>query len=185
MDDINQKRIIISFGVALSVVATSIITWYIYSSITKSDDNDNDIENEHLNNNKNSKKSLYERLGGASAMDEAIDRFYIKVLSDDRVKHWFAKTNMAHQHKQQKSFLIAAFGGPNNYKGRPMDHAHAKLVKQGLNDSHFDAIAENLQNTLLEMGVEKSLVDEVITAAASLREEILCRGKYAACLEKY
>jgi len=168
--DMNEKDILVSVIVAISVVASAVIAWYAYSTMIKPE---------------SSKKSLYDRLGGAPAIDAAVNNFYVKVLSDDRVKHWFAKTNMAHQHRQQKAFLTAAFGGPNNYKGRPMDHAHAKLVKQGLNDSHFDAIAENLQNTLLEMGVEKSLVDEVITAAASLREEILCRGKYAACLEKY
>lgn len=131
------------------------------------------------------KKTLYDRLGGAPAIDAAVDKFYAKVLDDKRVNFWFEKTNMPHQVKQQKAFLTGALGGPNEYKGRTMDRAHAKLVKKGLNDSHFDAIAEILQNTLLEMGVDKDLVAEVIAGVAVLRDQILCKGKYAEILEEY
>mmetsp|Transcript_14347 Transcript_14347/g.26980 ORF Transcript_14347/g.26980 Transcript_14347/m.26980 type:complete len:166 (-) Transcript_14347:17-514(-) len=128
---------------------------------------------------KTSKKTtLYERLGGSAAIEAAVDKFYIKVLADSRINHWFAKTNMAHQHRQQKKFLIGALGGPNEYGGRTMDKAHAKLVKEGLSDKDFDAVAENLQNTLLEMGVDKDLVSEVIGAVAGLRDQVLCRGEW-------
>lgn len=125
--------------------------------------------------------SLFERLGGDAAVDAAVDKFYDKVINDVRIKHFFAHTNMTTQRKKQVSFMCMAFGKPGmKYQGLSMDAAHRRLVKEGMNDSHFDAVAEDLANTLLEMGVAKSLVDEVIVAVGGLREQVMCRGKWAA-----
>jgi hemoglobin len=68
-----------------------------------------------------------------------------------------------------------AFGGPNEYTGKDMRDAHAPLVEKGLNDSHFDAVATHLQNTLEELGVSADLVQEVMNIAGSTREDVLCR----------
>lgn len=38
--------------------------------------------------------SLYEELGGAPAVDAAVDIFYRKVLSDDRITHFFDSVDM-------------------------------------------------------------------------------------------
>ena len=46
-----------------------------------------------------------------------------------------------------------AFGGPNKYTGLDMRKGHAHLVKRGLDDSHFDAVVENLGATLKELKV--------------------------------
>jgi len=32
----------------------------------------------------------------------AVDAFYVKILSDDRVKHFFSDVNMASQHRKQR-----------------------------------------------------------------------------------
>ena len=89
-------------------------------------------------------ESLYERLGGEAAVDAAVDKFYEKVLADERIRHFFTETDMAKQRRHQKSFLTFAFGGPQNYSGRGMREAHRKLVEEhGLNDSHFDAVIES------------------------------------------
>ncbi|MGI9213604.1 MAG: group 1 truncated hemoglobin, partial [Methylococcaceae bacterium] len=34
--------------------------------------------------------SLYERLGGAAAVDAAVNIFYRKVIADHRINHFFA-----------------------------------------------------------------------------------------------
>ena len=129
---------------------------------------------------KEPKKSLYERVGGEPAIDAAVDLFYKKVLADERINSFFKKTNMVHQAKQQKAFLTTALGGPNVYTGRPMDAAHRKLVeKEGLSDVHFNAVAENLEKTLYELGVAKDVVEDIIAAVAGLRDQVLCRGKWA------
>ena len=82
---------------------------------------------------------------------------------------------MDKQAAKQKAFLTMAFGGPHNYTGKDMRDGHAHLVAQGLNDSHVDAIKENLGKTLLEMGVGQELVDQVLEIAESTREDVLGR----------
>lgn len=119
--------------------------------------------------------SLYEQLGGQSAVDAAVDLFYRKVLSDDRISDFFDGVDMDRQIAKQKAFLTMAFGGPHNYSGLDMRKAHAPLVARGLNDSHFDAVAENLGATLQELGVGQELIDQVLAIAGSTRNEVLGR----------
>ncbi len=119
--------------------------------------------------------SLYEQLGGAPAVDAAVDIFYRKVLSDDRISHFFDGVDMDRQIGKQKAFLTMAFGGPHQYTGLDMRRAHAPLVARGLNDLHFDAVAENLSLTLQELGVAQSLIDQVMEIAGSTRHEVLGR----------
>jgi len=72
--------------------------------------------------------SLYERLGGAAAVDAAVDLFYTKVLADDRIKHFFEGVDMKRQAGHQKAFLTYAFGGSPNYSGKNMREGHKHLV---------------------------------------------------------
>ncbi|MBE2293297.1 MAG: group 1 truncated hemoglobin [Phycisphaerales bacterium] len=119
--------------------------------------------------------TLYEQLGGAAAVEAAVDIFYRKVLNDDSISHFFETVDMAAQRNKQKAFLTMVFGGPNQYSGKDMRSAHAHLVKQGLNDAHFDAVAGHLQATLQDLNVPAGLIDEVIAIAASTRDDVLNR----------
>jgi hemoglobin len=119
--------------------------------------------------------SLYDRLGGEAAVNAAVDIFYRKVLSDDRISRFFDDIDMDEQHAKQKSFLTMAFGGSNNYTGTDMRNAHKRLVAKGLNDDHFDAVAGHLQATLKELGVASDLIGEVMAIAGSTRDDVLNR----------
>ncbi|AMK75459.1 MULTISPECIES: group I truncated hemoglobin [Methylomonas] len=119
--------------------------------------------------------SLYDQLGGEAAVNAAVDIFYRKVLADDRINRFFEHTDMEKQAAKQKAFLTMAFGGPNNYSGADMRKGHAHLVKQGLNDTHFDAVVENLASTLQELNVPQSLIDQVAAIAESTRNDVLDR----------
>lgn len=112
--------------------------------------------------------TLYDKLGGAAAVDLAVDKFYERVLNDDRIKHFFANVDMAKQRAHQKAFLTYAFGGADHYNGRYMREAHRELVEtQGLSSEHFDAVAEDLMATLQELGVPAELQAEVAAIAAA------------------
>ena len=120
--------------------------------------------------------TLYERLGGAAAIDAAVDIFYDKVLADARISHFFSNTDMTRQRSHQKAFLTYAFGGGPAYNGKGMRAAHQGLVdKLGLNESHFDAVVENLAATLAGLGVSDALIGEVAAVAASIKDDVLCR----------
>ncbi|MGE3475894.1 MAG: group 1 truncated hemoglobin [Rhodospirillaceae bacterium] len=120
-------------------------------------------------------KSLFDRLGGANAVNTAVDIFYRKVLSDDRVAPFFDNVDMDRQIPKQKAFLTMAFGGPNNYTGLDMRKGHKHLVARGLNDSHVDAIIELLGKTLKELGVADGDIAEVAAIANSVRNDVLDR----------
>lgn len=119
--------------------------------------------------------SLYERIGGEAAVNAAVDLFYRYVLSDGRIARFFDGVDMNDQIAKQKSFLTMAFGGPNKYTGLDMRNAHKRLVAKGLNDSHVDAVLENLDRTLRQLGVGEAEVREVNALANSVRDDVLGR----------
>jgi hemoglobin len=118
-------------------------------------------------------ESLFDRIGGDAAVNAAVDIFYRKVLADDRISEFFDGVDMDKQAAKQKAFLTMAFGGPNNYTGEDMRKGHAHLVARGLNDSHFDAVVEDLGATLKELGVADELIGEVAAIAETTRNDIL------------
>ncbi len=117
--------------------------------------------------------SVYEKIGGEAAMNAAVDLFYRKVLADDRINHFFEGVDMERQAAKQKAFLTMALGGPHNYTGKDMREGHKHLVEKGLNDSHFDAVMENLAATLKELGVPDDLIAEAAAIAESTRNDVL------------
>lgn len=112
--------------------------------------------------------TLFEQIGGAAAINLAVDKFYERVLQDDRIRHFFAHVDMAKQRAHQKAFLTYAFGGTDKYDGRLMREAHRDLVENhGLSSEHFDAVAEDLMLTLEEIGVSEELRAQVAAIAAA------------------
>lgn len=120
--------------------------------------------------------TVYEKIGGEKAVDAAVDIFYRKVLSDDRIKNFFDDVDMDEQVAKQKAFLTYAFGGPANYTGQAMREGHAHLVKRGLNDMHVDTVIELLGATLQELNVPNELISEVAGIAESVRGQVLGRN---------
>lgn len=122
------------------------------------------------------KKSLFERLGGEAAIEAAVVTFYEKVMSDHSLAPFFAHLDMAAQVKKQIAFMTMAFGGPNQYTGRDLRTSHAKLVaQQGLNDKHFDAIAQHLRETLEELAVDEATITDVLRIIDGTRDDVLGR----------
>lgn len=119
--------------------------------------------------------SLFERLGGSDAVSAAVDIFYKKVLNDDSINGFFDNVDMNKQMRKMKSFLSYAFGASTPFDGQSMRDAHAHLVENGLNDSHFDAVKHHLGATLQELNVDQPLVDEVLAITESTRNDVLGR----------
>jgi hemoglobin len=120
-------------------------------------------------------ETLFERLGGQNAVNTAVDIFYRKMLTDDRVSHFFDDVDMEQQILKQKGFLTMVFGGPNNYSGKSMREGHRHLIKRGLNDSHVDIVIEHLGATLHELGANEKDIQEVAAIANSVRDDVLDR----------
>ena len=118
-------------------------------------------------------ESLYTRLGGEKSLEDAVNIFYKKVLSDVRIKHFFEDVNTERMARMQTAFLSFAFGGPHRYTGRSLRSSHARLVENGLNDAHFDVVIEHLGSTLKELNVPNALIAEATEIAESVRSDVL------------
>ena len=114
--------------------------------------------------------SVYDAIGGEAAVDAAVDIFYRKVLSDDRISEFFDTIDMEEQHIKQKAFLTMAFGGPNSYTGKDMREAHAGMA---LTEEHFGAVAEALVGTLEELNVPQEHIDSIVGIAVSVKADVL------------
>lgn len=119
--------------------------------------------------------NLFEAIGGKDAVKAAVDLFYDKVLADDRIKHFFDGVDMEAQKLKQRGFLTLAFGGPNAYTGKSLRDGHKPLVEKGLDESHFNAVMENLGATLKELNVPDELIEKAAAIAMSTKDDVLNR----------
>ena len=120
------------------------------------------------------REPLFYALGGEPAIRVAVERFYMRVLADPRLKPFFAQTDIKQLKKRQVQFFTTALGGPVLYKGPSMAKAHAHLP---IEQKHFDAVAGHLAATLQSLKIPQRLIDQVIGAVAPLAKEIVNTNK--------
>ena len=120
---------------------------------------------------------LYNRIGGDAAMTIVVDKFYRKVLRDESICHFFDGVDMSTQLEKQKNFLKMAFGGCpiDQYTGKDLRSAHQHLVKEGLNDVHFDQVLKHIKATMEELDVPENEIVTILEMLESTRDSVLCR----------
>jgi len=121
-------------------------------------------------------KTLYERLGGDAAVTLASEKFYDKLLNDPEIKKYLAKSNHKSVSKNIKDFVTLATGGPNKYTGKNMKDLHSD--KPYISDWHFDIVKKHLEVSLMELGVNSSLVKEMADLVETLRKDIVQKCLY-------
>jgi len=114
--------------------------------------------------------TLYDKIGGAPAVEAVVKEFYVRVLADKDLKNFFDRTNMDAQTKSQINFITMALGGPNNYDGKPMKEAHEGM---GITEMHFDKVATHLVETLAWGGVSQEDIDTIVGVVAPLKAQIV------------
>ena len=116
--------------------------------------------------------SLYARLGGGEAVESVTREFYAAVLADPLLAPHFAGVDMARQRGMLAAFLSFALKGPDNYRGRDLRDAHARLV---IGDAEFDAVVTHLAAALQAAGVSDDAIGEVAGVAETVRGDVLGR----------
>lgn len=118
-------------------------------------------------------ESLYDRLGGQSAIDAAVDLFYRRVLADERLARFFVGVDMGRQRIRQTEFLTSAFGGPRRYDSASLEAAHEPLMGKGLDESQFDALVGHLRDVLDELGAAAEDAGEAVAIIEATRPAVL------------
>lgn len=117
--------------------------------------------------------SIYEAIGGESALVAVVDDFYGRVLSDAQLAGFFAGANMPKLKGRQVEFFAAALGGPDLYQGASMREVHAG---RGISQADFDRVAIHLTGSLARAGVPAETITEIAAAIIPLADDIVSRG---------
>src|SRR5262245_38513346 len=115
-------------------------------------------------------KSLYERLGGKEAISAVVDDFAANVLSDPRINKKFARSDPARLLANLKDFVCFATGGPCQYTGLDMKTSHKNM---GSTAGEFNALVEDLVKTLNKFRVPSKEQNELLSALAGLKGDIV------------
>jgi hemoglobin len=114
--------------------------------------------------------TLFERLGGQSAIESVIEDFVARCAGDDRINKKFARTDVPRLKKMLVDQVCEATGGPCDYTGREMKETHDGM---GVTAGEFDALVEDLVLTLNEFQVPRPEQDELLGVLGPLRADIV------------
>jgi hemoglobin len=117
-------------------------------------------------------KSLYERLGGKSAITAVVDDFVGRVAADTRINNFFATTDIPGLKSHLVNQICAASGGPCTYTGRDMKSVHRGM---GVTNAHFDALVGDLVATLNKFKVPEQEKNELLAVLGPMRKDIVER----------
>ena len=122
-------------------------------------------------------QSLYDRLGGTTAIASVVDGFVANVAADARINKFFTRvasdTAAMRQFKQKLVDQICqGTGGPCTYTGQDMKTAHQGM---GLTNADFDALVEDLVKALDSAGVPQKEKDELLAVLGPMRADIVTK----------
>ena len=121
------------------------------------------------------KKTLYERLGGYDAIVAVTDDFIGRLVADKQLERFFVGHSTDSKKRIRQHVidqLCAATGGPCIYTGRTMKDSHAGL---GITEEEWNIAGKHLVETLDKFKVpaqeQKELLDIVGTLKADIVEK--------------
>ena len=114
--------------------------------------------------------SLYDQLGQQAGITTAVDQFYVRVLEDPSLAHYFEGADVDKVKEHQVGLLSTVSGGPQVYSGRSMELSHQHL---GVTEDAFDKVVGHLGATLDDLGVDPDVRDQVAAVLVAQREHIV------------
>ncbi len=115
-------------------------------------------------------RSLYDRLGGKSAITAVVDTFVARVAVDARINKKFARSSIPRVKTMLVDQICAQTGGPCTYTGRSMKDAHRNM---GVTEGEFNALVEDLVASLNQFKVPKREQDELLAALGAMKGDIV------------
>ncbi|MGA5757683.1 group I truncated hemoglobin [Nonomuraea bangladeshensis] len=102
--------------------------------------------------------SYYDQVGGAPAVRDVVDVFYVRVLDDAALKPYFAGIDMPRLKRHMVMLLCSVLGGPDPYEGRDLAEAHRGM---GITADHYAKVGEILISVLQGAGVGDEILQHV------------------------
>lgn len=117
--------------------------------------------------------TLYDRIGGRDTVAGMISSFYNRVLADPELAPFFVGRDLEKLAHMQQEFFSAALGGPIQYSGRPVIHAHHGM---GVGRGHFQRFAEHLLSTLTVLGIDEEDRYQIIARINTYMDDVVTMG---------
>ena len=114
--------------------------------------------------------SLYDRLGGKSAITAVEDDFIGNVASDTRINKRFATADIPRLKTMLVDQICEAAGGPCKYRGASMVDAHKGMK---ISDGEFTALVEDLVKSLDKFKVPAKEKNELLSALGGMKPQIV------------
>lgn len=114
--------------------------------------------------------AIYQEAGGAPGIEAAVNVLYARVLADAELAPYFDGVDLDRLKSHQRQFLGVAFGGPELYRGRDLEVAHAGL---GITEASFDRLVDHLAHALEDLGLAHAAVTVVRARLDALRSSIV------------
>jgi hemoglobin len=125
---------------------------------------------------KDTKKTLWERLGGEKAVRVVVHDVVLAAAEDKAVNFFrdgkvkLDAKGVAHLEQMLVEQISEATGGPLKYTGRSMKEVHKGM---GITDKEFDALGAILVSVLKKHKVAQADIDELVKIVESTRADIV------------
>jgi hemoglobin len=120
-------------------------------------------------------KSLYDRLGGRTAIVAVVDQFVTNVARDKRINTFFKATasdtmRLAKFKTNLVNLICQGSGGPCKYTGKTMKAAHKGM---GITDANFNALVEDLVAALDKFKVGAKEKNDLLALLGPMKPDIV------------
>lgn len=119
--------------------------------------------------------TLYQRIGGKSTVQAAVNIFYEKFIPNPEVKPFFEGVSITNQVRIMQRFITIILKGNTHYDREQLRQAHRPLISKGLSDHHMDLFNQTMAETLKQLDIPIELIAEFIEVSESYRDDILVR----------
>lgn len=114
--------------------------------------------------------SLYELVGGEAVVTAVHQRFYEELFDDPWIGIFFYGKSKESLVFKQTRFMVAAFGGPNDYRWDAPDVAHTHMY---ITDEQADIREVVLRNAIRAQGLSQAIEDRWLATDQSFRPALV------------
>lgn len=116
--------------------------------------------------------SYYQQFGQKPGIKAVVNRFIGYVLTDHRISHYFATTNIPHLKAALTDQFCQEEGGPCRYTGPSMADVHQGL---GVNEAAFNALVADLIKGMDRQHIPLDAQNNLLSKLAPMESQIVTR----------
>tara|TARA_B100002049_G_C15927736_1_gene310837 strand:- start:189 stop:614 length:426 start_codon:yes stop_codon:yes gene_type:complete len=115
-------------------------------------------------------ETLYQELGGASAIDAIVEHFINEIEHDETVLPYFRGSDIARFRKGFSLHLCSVTGGPCDYDGDTMVRVHGGM---SITESDFNRTVDLLIRAMDNADIPHRLQNQILAKLTPFRKDII------------